>query len=125
MKKLLYLILFIVLMSISCSNELNINGITVYPENVSIIEGDSMRINAVIDFSGGKFNDPDLIKLSWNSDNNDIVTVDSTGFIRTHAIGTAHVIVACENKSAQCTVSVIEDTTSVNESPKNELNSDI
>lgn len=106
-------------MSISCSNELNINGITVYPENVSIAEGDSMRLQAVIDFSGGKYNEPDLIKLTWSSDNNDIVTVDTTGYIRTHAIGTAIVMATCNDKSAQCIVTVIEDTTKVNEVPEN------
>lgn len=125
MRKIIYLISILTILSFSCSNELNINSITVYPENVTIIEGDSMRINAVIDFSGGKPNEPDLIKLTWYSDNNDIVSVDTTGYIRSHTIGIAHITVACENKSAHCTVTVIEDTTTVEESPKNNIDSDI
>ena len=99
-------------MMISCSNDLEIKNIIVYPETVAIEEGDSMRINAVINFSGGKYNEPNLIKLKWSSDNQDIVTVDTTGYIHAIAIGSANVIVECENKSAKCSITVLEDTTS-------------
>lgn len=106
MKKLIYAIFATTIILLSCSNEFKVNNITVYPESVTLLVGDSMRINAVIDFSGGKYNEPNLIQLKWSSDNHDIVTVDSTGYIHTHATGTAHVIVECENKSSQCTVTV-------------------
>lgn len=110
MRKLIYTLAGIIstLVIMSCSNEFKVNNITVYPENITLACGDSMRINAVIDFSGGKYNEPDLIKLHWTSDNHNVVTVDSTGFIRTHSTGTAGVSVNCENVSATCTVTVTD-----------------
>ncbi len=112
MRNLLFLISIFTLLSVSCNNDFRINGISVYPDSVSVIEGDSMRINAVIDFSGGKYNEPDLIRLTWSSDNYDIVSVDSTGYIHTHTVGTAIVTVTCEDKSAHSIITVLEDTTS-------------
>ena len=110
MKKLLYLISVLTFILISCNNELSINGITVYPESVTIEEGDSMRINAIINFSGGNYNQPDLIQLAWDSDNGDVVSVDSTGYIRALTVGSANVSVTCEDKSAQCAVTVTPKT---------------
>ena len=118
MKKLLYFIFILACISVSCSNELKINNVTVYPESVTLTEGDSVRISAVIDFSGGNYNEPDLIVLDWSSDNEDVATVDSSGYIRTRSAGTANVSVKCYDKMAQCAVTVLEKT---DENEENEV----
>ena len=110
MKKLLYSIIVLIFISTACSNDLKINSVAVYPDSVTLVEGDSMRINATINFSGGDYNEPNLITLDWSSDNVDVVTVDSTGYIRAHTVGNANIRVGCYDKDAQCAVTVQPDT---------------
>ena len=115
MKNILFCLSALLLLLVSCSDELKINGIKAYPENITLIKGDSIRVHATIDFEGGKYNEPSLIKLGWNSDNEHVATVDSTGFVRTHNIGSSNIIVTCENCMSQCEITFIESSTEASE----------
>ena len=44
-----------------------------------------------------------------------MATVDSTGFVRTHNIGSSNIIVTCENCMSQCEITVIESSTEASE----------
>lgn len=120
MKNIIPLILAVVFISVSCSDDLKINGVHAYPEEITLLEGDSTRIMATIDFEGGKYNEPGLIQLQWSSDNEGVATVDTSGMVRTHAIGNANIMVSCADKISQCAVTVIEDTTTT-ATPEEEL----
>ena len=109
----LILLSLVVLILVSCNDELKINSINVYPDEITLLKGDSIRISATIDFVGGEYNEPGLIKLNWSSDNKEVLSVDSTGFIRTHAIGVANVILTCADKSSHCHVTVVESDSEV------------
>lgn len=111
MKNILFCLCALLLLLVSCSDELKINGIKAYPENITLTRGDSIRVHATIDFEGGKYNEPGLITLAWTSDNEHVATVDSTGFVRTHNVGSSNIIVTCDNCISQCEITVIEETT--------------
>ena len=102
MKNILFCLSALLLLLVSCSDELK-------------IKGDSIRVHATIDFEGGKYNESSLIKLGWNSDNEHVATVDSTGFVRTHNIGSSNIIVTCDNCMSQCEITVIESSTEASE----------
>lgn len=108
MNRLLYIIMLACALSISCSNELKVSSISVYPESMELPLGDSARIRAAINFSGGNMNDPDLITLQWSSDDSDIATVDTLGKVKAKEIGTATITVQCESATAQCVVNVTD-----------------
>ncbi len=107
-KLLFYILILIATAAISCSNEFKVKSISVYPENLELPLGDSVRVTAVINFSGGDYNDPDLIHLKWNSNNSDIATVDTAGLVKAKNIGNTTITVECENVTAQCAVNVTD-----------------
>lgn len=112
MKLSLYIICVTLLaLATSCSNELSIKSVNVYPTTLTIVEGDSIRVTATIDFLGGNFNEPNFIRLNWSSENNDIAIVDNTGYVKAISAGSTNIVATCENKSSKCTITVVNDTT--------------
>lgn len=75
-------------------------------DNKTVLVDGSTALNAVV-----KKND-EIIKQSvkWSSDNPSVATVDKNGVVTGVSIGTAHITASIKSLSAQCTVTVVDDT---------------
>lgn len=78
-----------------------LTGLTVAPKKVNLENvGDICQLSAVkepVNAAG---------ILTWSSDNETVATVDNTGKVTAHALGTATIKVTCGGKEATCTVTV-------------------
>lgn len=93
--------------SASCKvtvNEPQITLLTLDPKSVEMYVGGTAYLTATVvpDNTG--------LELQWSSSDNGIVTVDNTGKLTAIAAGEAVVTVTCGDKSAECKVTVIEES---------------
>lgn len=93
--------------SASCKvtvNEPQITLLTLNPESVEMYVGGTAYLTATVvpDNTG--------LELQWTSSDDGIVTVDNTGKLTAMSAGEAVVTVTCGNKSAECKVTVIEES---------------
>lgn len=81
-----------------------VSGISVSPNNVTFVVGDTSRLRATLTDSSGAV----LVgrPISWTSSDNGIVTVLSTGQIRAMASGSATITASHETFSASATIAV-------------------
>lgn len=100
------LILLILAVS-GCSNEFKVNNIMVYPQECDLYMGDSIMINAVVDYEGGDFRDPNQIIIEWESEDESIATVTSKGKVKGLSLGNTEIMAKCGDKTAKCILKVV------------------
>lgn len=86
------------------SSIVSVSGISVSPNNVTFVVGDTSRLRATLTDSTGAV----LVgrPITWTSSDNGVVTVLSTGQIRGMASGGATITAAQETHSATATITV-------------------
>lgn len=95
----------------SCSKDFKVSYLEIYPQELTTTIDDTIQLSFSIVYEGGKFEDPNLIQVEWNSSNTDIVTVNDSGLIITKALGSADVSVTCQDYISTCKITVIDTTT--------------
>lgn len=78
-----------------------LTGLTVAPTKVNL-----EKVNDTCQLSAVKEPVNAASILTWSSDNETVATVDNTGKVTAHALGTATIKVTCGGKEATCTVTV-------------------
>ncbi|WP_455682805.1 glucosaminidase domain-containing protein, partial [Thomasclavelia sp.] len=90
--------------------DIAISSVILNKNNISLVKGNSETLIATIDPS----NTTNDKTLTWTSSNPNVATVDSYGKVIAKTKGTAKITVKTSNgKSAECTVTVVEQTPSV------------
>ncbi len=78
------------------------SSISLNTASATLLVGTTGKLNATTTPAGAK--------MTWSSDNTSVVSVDSDGNIKANAVGTATVTATSFDKSASCTVTVINLT---------------
>lgn len=101
-------VIFIIalLMLAGCSKAFEVMRLVVYPSSVETTPLDTIQLTFALDYTGGDFEDPNLISPVWQTSNAEVVEVDSLGRIFTQQPGTADVTISCGGASAMCKVTV-------------------
>ena len=89
------------------NREVNAEDITLGSTSLSMITG--AKHTLVMNVTPNDFTD----EVVWKSSDTSIVTVDNMGIITANAVGTATVRVAVGEKTASCTVTVVQPVTSI------------
>lgn len=89
------------------NREVNATDVTLNSTALSMITG--AKHTLVINVTPNDFTD----EVVWKSSDTSIVTVDNMGIITANAVGTATVRVAVGEKTASCTVTVVQPVTSI------------
>ena len=89
------------------NREVNAEDITLGSTSLSMITG--AKHTLVMNVTPNDFTD----EVVWKSSDTSIVTVDNMGIITAKAVGTATVRVAVGEKTASCTVTVVQPVTSI------------
>ena len=89
------------------NREVNAEDITLGSTSLSMITG--AKHTLVMNVTPNDFTD----EVVWKSSNTSIITVDNMGIITANAVGTATVRVAVGEKTASCTVTVVQPVTSI------------
>lgn len=89
------------------NKEVNATEVTLSETSLSVIKGATHRL--VVSVTPENFTD----EVVWKSSDTNVLTVDNAGTITAKAIGTATVRVAVGEKTASCTVEVVQPVTSI------------
>lgn len=81
-------------------------SVSMAKDNKKVLVNGSAALNVVVK------NDNEVIKHSvkWSSDDPSVATVDQNGVVTGVSVGTAHITASVMSLSAQCTVTVVQDT---------------
>lgn len=112
--KFLIFIVFATVILLSCDKAFKVESLTVYPSVLSAEVNDTTQLSFSLQYSGGKFEAPDLISPEWKSSNEDVVEVNKFGRIVSKSVGEAKVSVICGGISATCDVTVVDNADSDN-----------
>ena len=83
------------------TEEINVSSVSVTPDRLEIIEGESAKLTAKISPAAAADR-----AVAWTSSDQSVVTVDDNGNVNGHTPGTANVTAAVEGHSATCPVTV-------------------
>lgn len=100
-----YLLIVAVVM-VACNKSFSVDSIIVYPGTVSTVPNDTIQLSFAMQYSGGDFDDKNLIQPLWESSDNNVVEVDSRGRIVTKSVGNATVTMSCGGAVGMCNVTV-------------------
>ena len=92
------------------TEEINVSSVSVTPDRLEIIEGESAKLTAKISPAAAADR-----TVTWTSSDKAIATVDGSGNVQGLKAGTATITATAEGKSGKCTVTVKEKTVSVTE----------
>ena len=92
------------------TSEINVSSVSVTPDRLEIIEGESAKLTAKISPAAAADR-----TVTWTSSDKAIATVDGSGNVQGLKTGTATITATAEGKSGKCTVTVKEKTVSVTE----------
>ena len=92
------------------TEEINVSSVSVTPDRLEIIEGESAKLTAKISPAAAADR-----TVTWTSSDKAIATVDGSGNVQGLKTGTATITATAEGKSGKCTVTVKEKTVSVTE----------
>ena len=92
------------------TSEINVSSVSVTPDRLEIIEGESAKLTAKISPAAAADR-----TVTWTSSDKAIATVDGSGNVQGLKAGTATITATAEGKSGKCTVTVKEKTVSVTE----------
>ncbi len=81
-----------------------VKGVTVVPGAVSLREGDTYTLEAVVIPA-----DATDKRVSWTSDNDNVATVNAEGVVTAHSEGTATITATSGNYSGLCYVTVVNE----------------
>lgn len=90
----------------ACNKPFEVTHLVLHPSSVETTPLDTIQLVFAMEYTGGDFEDPNLIQPLWHSSNDDVVGVDSLGKIFTRQPGNADVTISCGGASALCKVTV-------------------
>ena len=89
----------------SCKKEIEISGISLDPDSITLEVGETRTIEATVNSNGAG-----TPTLKWSSSNNNVASV-LNGIVTAKGAGTATITVSASGKSASCKVTVVDSRT--------------
>jgi len=90
------------------SDEITVTEITLSPDKVEIVEGETKTIKATVSPAGAEDK-----MLTWTSSDQDVASVDDKGVVTAVKIGSATITASADGKSGSCAVTVVAKTINV------------
>lgn len=105
---LLPILAVVALASCKKSDEITVTDITLSPDKVEIVEGETKTIKATVSPSGAEDK-----TLTWTSSDQGVASVDDKGVVTAVKIGSATITASVDGKSGSCAVTVVAKTINV------------